>query len=59
MAARFVRDEEAAGSNPATPTTKPRGSSCGMAVAVEAEEALAAKFPVLLPRLNERPTASQ
>ena len=25
MAARFVRDEEAAGSNPATPTTKPAG----------------------------------
>ena len=30
------------------------GSSCGMAVAVEVEEALAAKFPVLLPHLDER-----
>src|SRR5208337_742903 len=30
------------------------GSSCGMAVAVEIEESLAAKFPVLLPRLDER-----
>src|SRR5271165_4835527 len=30
------------------------GSSCGMAVAVEIEESLAAKFPVLLPHLDER-----
>jgi hypothetical protein len=34
LAARFVRDEEAAGSNPATPTTKPQVTrypvTCGL-----------------------------
>ena len=28
LAARFVRDEEAAGSNPATPTRKPQVTGC-------------------------------